>query len=37
MNGGKLDVDYIVSITGGVLMSFGTWCSEANVTATKSS
>lgn len=37
MTGGTLDVDYTVSITGGVLMSFGTWCSEANVTATKSS
>lgn len=37
MTGGTLDVDYSISLEGGILLSFGTWCSEANIQATKSS
>ena len=35
--GGTIDIDGSFTITGGILLSFGTWCNEVNMTATKSS
>lgn len=37
MTGGTIDVDNSVSMTGGILLSFGTWCNEAKITASKTS
>ena len=37
MTGGTIDIDNQVTLTGGILLSFGTWCTEANVSATKTS
>nr|MCR5349778.1 carbohydrate-binding domain-containing protein [Acholeplasmatales bacterium] len=35
--GGTIDIDGTFTMSGGLLLSFGTWCTEVNLTATKSS